>query len=79
MVPRQVLATLVYALPLLGVTLIVLTGGYALASGTGDKGAAGVMWWIAMSCLILLISDLVLLVAALGINALGREDRERRG
>ena len=79
MVPRQILAILVYALPLLGVTLIVLIGGYALASGTGDNGAARVMWWIAMSCLMLLISDLVLLVAALGINALGREDRERSG
>jgi len=78
-VPRSFLKTLVFALPLLVVAFSVIMGGYALAHATDDGAGATVLWWVAMACLMLICVDLVLLVGALGANALGPEDSRQDG
>ena len=73
--PQQIVTFLVYCLPVLGVAFVVLIGAYALTEATQDTAAARVIWWIAMSLLMLIVTNVVLLVGALGICAL--TDRER--
>ncbi len=76
MIPRPVLTVLVYAFFLLTVAFGVLAGGYALASATQDTLGAAVIRYVAMGCLMLLAVDVVLLLGALGVDALLRsEDR----
>ena len=79
MIPRRLIALLVYALPVLLVSFAVLMGGFSLASATGDSLGAGVLWWIGMASLMLLAADLVLLVAALGVNHLAQSEDEQDG
>jgi hypothetical protein len=74
MIPRSVLFTLVFALPLLVVTFAVVMGGHALAQATGDATGAQVLWWVAMGCLMLTCVDLVLLIGVLGARSLGPPD-----
>lgn len=74
MIPRPILATLVFALPLLIVAFAVLMAGGTLAQAMGDTGGALVLRWIALGLLMLTAVDLVLLVGVLGIRAL--DDRE---
>ena len=69
-VPRKVLIVLVFAYPLLIVSFGVLMGGYALLARTGDSSAALAMWRVGGGCLVLLVVDVVLLIGALGINAI---------
>jgi hypothetical protein len=75
-IPRRFLVILVYALPLLVVAFAVLTGGAALAQATQDAPGALVLRWIASAILMLAITDLVLLVGVLGVNAV-HDDRDR--
>ena len=70
MIPRWLLTTLVFALPILMVTFGVVLGASSLAAGLGDAGGSRGLFWFAMAALILLIIDVLLLVAALGIRAL---------
>ena len=70
MIPRFILAILVYCLPLFGVAFVVLIGAYALTQSAGDQTAAGALWWVAMGVLILLVTDAVLLLGALGLSSL---------
>ena len=67
---RRVILVLVMALFVLLVGFTVLTGGYALASATDDADGAKVLWWISMSCLMAIATDVLLLVGALGIAAI---------
>ena len=75
MIPRPLLTILVYALPVLIVAFGVLMGGYGLAKAVGDPVGGTVLWWIAMGCLVLIVIDVLLLVAALGVSALVASDR----
>ncbi|MBC8870580.1 MAG: hypothetical protein H8E44_14250 [Planctomycetes bacterium] len=76
MIPRRILTVLVFSLPVLVVAFGVLMGGFILAQATLDAAGAKVLRWVAVSALMLTIADVVLLVGALGINALGdRDDR----
>jgi len=76
-VPRSVLVVLVFALPVLVVAFGVLMGGAMLAQATLDEGGALALRWTAAAALMLLIVDLVLLIGALGWNAVsGREGAE---
>ena len=76
MIPRQILTVLVFALPVLVVAFGVLMGGFLLAQAMQDPVGAGGLRWIAIGVLLLMVTDIVLLVGALGINALGdRDDR----
>ena len=74
MLPRPILTILVFSLPILVVSFAVLMGGSALARATEDLAAAQALQWVAIGLLILTVVDLVLLVGALGLKALGEKD-----
>jgi hypothetical protein len=76
MIPRWFLTTLVLALPVLIVTFGVVLGAAALAGGLGDAAGSRGLLWFAMATLMLLVIDVVLLVAVLGIRALEDEGEE---
>ena len=67
---RRLLLVLVFSQFVLLVALAVAFGGYALASATSDGSGATVLWWLAMGCLMLIVTDAMLLVGVLGISAL---------
>lgn len=69
-IPRRILAILVYAWPLLVVAFAVVSGGAVLAQATGDGVGALVLRWVAMGILVLGLVDLMLLVGVLGLKAL---------
>jgi hypothetical protein len=69
-VPRRILTVLVLALPVLLVAFAVVMGGWGLAQGMGDPAGATALRWIGIACLMLLIMDGVLLLMALGLNAI---------
>lgn len=68
------LVVLVAALPVLIVAFAVLMGGESLARATADAVSARVLFWVAMGALMLLVVDVVLLVGALGINAVAQRE-----
>lgn len=72
---RSVITALVLALPVLLVVFAVLMAAFGLSTAVGDAAAARVLWWGGMSCLILLTSDLILLIAAIGAVVVGIMDR----
>jgi len=75
---RRALLVLVFAQFVLLVAFAVLVGGYALATTAGDPWGASVLWWLAMGCLMLIVTDVLLLVGVLGITALIQsEPRDR--
>ena len=73
---RRLLLVLVFAQFVLLVAFAVVVGGYALARATGDGPGATVLWWSAMTCLILIGIDVLLLVGILGVNAVIRLDQD---
>ena len=76
---RRLLLTLVFSLFVLLVAFAVLVGGYALTAATEDSPGAAVLWRIAMGCLMLIATDVLLLVGVLGVSALvGTEPPENR-
>jgi hypothetical protein len=70
MIPRFFLATLVFALPVLIVVFAVVIGASLLTQALGDVAGARMLFWAAMTALILLVIDALLLLAALGLRAL---------
>ena len=74
--PHRFLAALVLALAVLVVTFAVLAAASLLASAMGDATGAGVLRWVALTALILLVIDALLLLAVLGIRAV-QHDEER--
>ena len=77
MIPRRLLTTLVFALPILVTGFAVMLGAALLAQGLGDLAGARGLFWTAMGALILLVIDVLLLVGALGLMALDqRHDRD---
>lgn len=77
MVPRPLLTTLVFALPLLIVTFAVVSGVAALTDAMRDAAGALVLRWISVGVLVLAIIDVLLLVSALGVRALSADDHQR--
>ncbi len=73
-IPRRFLAVLVLALPVLVVTFAVLAGASLLAGGMGDVLGAAALRWVAISALIVLVIDALLLLAVLGLRAVREED-----
>ncbi len=67
---RRLLLILVFSQFVLLVAFAVLVAGYALATATSDSLGATVLWWLAMACLMLIATDVLLLVGVLGISAL---------
>jgi hypothetical protein len=78
MIPRPLLLTLVFALPILVVTFGVGLGASALARGLGDIAGSQGLFWFAIVALVLLVIDALLLLIVLGIRALEEEQEERR-
>ena len=74
---RRLLLILVFAQFVLLVALAVSVGGYALAAATSDPTGATVLWWITIGCLMLIVTDALLLVGVLGISALVAAPEER--
>lgn len=77
MVPRPLLTTLVFALPLLIVTFAVVSGVAALTDAMRDAAGALVLRWISVGVLVLAIIDVLLLVSVLGVRALSADDHQR--
>lgn len=74
MIPRRVLTTLVYALPLMVFAFAVLMGAAALTQAMQDEVGARVLRWIAAGVLLLAVTDMLLLLCILGLKALGDDD-----
>lgn len=73
MIPKRLLTILVFALPPLVVAFAIVMGSHGLFAASGDAAAAIVTRWIGGTILMLLILDLILLVAVLGIRQLAAE------
>ena len=75
MISNKVVSALLAALAILTVTCAVLMGFQVLLSSLHDTVAARALQWIGFGCVILLVTDLLLLVGALAVRAL-EQDRE---
>lgn len=69
MIPRRILATLVFGLPVLTVAFAVLMAGVLLAEGLADPVAARALRWGAIAVLMILTVDGALLIGVLGFQA----------
>lgn len=76
MTPKRLLTILVFALPLLVVAFAILMGSHALFVVSGDTAAATATRWVGGALAMLLIMDLILLVAVIGVRQLSEEARE---
>lgn len=79
MIPRRVLTTLVFALPLLVFVFAVLMGAAALTQAMQDEIGARVLRWIALGVLLLTVTDMLLLLCVLGLKALNDGDHTDSG
>ena len=70
------MSTLLAALAILIVICAVLMGFQVLLSSLHDTVAARALQWIGFGCVILLITDVLLLVGALSVRAL-EQDRHQ--
>lgn len=78
MIPKRLLTILVFALPVLLTAFAVVMGSYALFVAAGDQAAATVTRWVGGTLAMLLVLDLTLLVAVLGIRQLAEAEEEDR-
>ncbi|MDP6556765.1 MAG: hypothetical protein QGG71_18985 [Pirellulaceae bacterium] len=81
MISRRVITVLVAGFATLGVAFSLLMAVSMLVAALGDAPGATVLRWVACGCGILVAIDLVLLVVALGLNAIdgaSRHDENER-
>ncbi len=78
MIPRWLLTTLVFALPILAITFGVGLGASSLTRALGDAAGSYGLFWFAMAALILLVIDALLLLVVLGIRALDERALDER-
>jgi len=81
LISRRVITVLVAGSASLGVVLSLLLAVSMLVASLGDAVGALVLRWVACGCGILVAADLILLVIALGLNAIEdtpRGDRNER-
>lgn len=76
MTSRRLLSILVFSLPIIVVAFGIVMGSHALFVAAGDAAAAVATRWVGGSLAMLLVMDLILLVAMLGIRQLAEESRE---
>ncbi len=62
--------------PTLIVAFGVIMGGYALTNAAADNNAALVLLWAGRACLVLVVINLILLVGALGLNAVAQQSSD---
>jgi hypothetical protein len=70
MLPRSVLTTLVFALPILAISFGAILGTAELMAALGDAAGARVMRYLAILGLLLLVIDALCLLIVLGLAAL---------
>lgn len=70
MIPRWLLATLVFGLPILAIVLIVVLGAAAIVRQMGDAAGARGLTLVAVVVAVALVIDALLLLTVLGIKAL---------
>ena len=73
-IPRWLLFSLVATGCVLLVALAVVAAVYAIMVAAQDAGGARVLGWAAVTLLLLLLTDLTLLVGALALRELEREE-----
>jgi hypothetical protein len=70
MLPRWCLTTLVFALPLLAISLGVVLAAAELMRALGDEAGAYGLRWVALVVGLFAVVDAVCLVVVLGLSAL---------
>ena len=80
MISRRAITILVAGFAILGVAFSLLMAASLLVATLGDAPGAIVLRWVAFGCGMLVALDLVLLVVALGLNAIDtpRQDENDR-
>jgi hypothetical protein len=73
-IPRRIFHVLVGAAAVLVVAFTMLMAFFLLVRSLGDETAARALLWTAVACLILTVTDLFLLVLALGLKAIQDDD-----
>lgn len=73
-ISRRLFSVLIGSLAVLVVALAVIVPFHLLLRALGDVAAARALLWASVACLMLLLVDLVLLVAALGCKAIQDDD-----
>jgi hypothetical protein len=69
-IPRRVFAVLTTLLAVFAVATCIFVGFQTVLASLGDSAAARVGLWISRFCVAMLAVDVVLLVGALGWNAM---------
>jgi hypothetical protein len=77
-IPRRLLVPLVLAIPVLVVTLATLACASWVAEGMQDLVAGRALRWVATGAGLMLLVDAILLLTALGVNAV-QEDSQLPG
>ena len=75
-IPKRLFTILVFALPVLIVAFSAVMGAQALSRALADAPGARALDWAGLALLLLLIVDVVLLVGALGLNALADQQQD---
>ena len=70
MIPRKIVALLVYSLPIQVVALAVVLSVYGIARGMANSVGAAALWWLSVILMIGTIISLVSLVTCLGLHYL---------
>lgn len=73
-IPRPLMACLVYALPILVVMFAVTSAGYLIVSGGNDRQAESALRYVGIALLMVLATDILLLVGALGLASIAEGD-----
>ncbi len=76
MITNKVVASLLAGLAILSAICAVLLGFTSLLSSLNDTVAASALTWIGMGCVILLITNALLLIAALAVRSLEQNGRD---
>ena len=76
LISNKIISALLAAFAILIVTCVVLMAFQALLGALHDTLAARTLQWIGIGCIILLVTDILLLVGALSVRAL-EQDRRR--
>jgi hypothetical protein len=73
-IPRYCIALAIAGAIILPIVICLILAVASLLSAMGDAAGGGAMRWVALGCGIIWALDLILLVLALGVNALRAPD-----
>jgi hypothetical protein len=73
-IPRHSIALAIAGAIILPIAICLILAVASLLSAMGDSIGGGAMRWVALGCGIIWTLDLILLVLALGVNALSATD-----